>query len=158
LLEDGAAEAQVRLEPWLERSGPQERFSTTLLPLLAWAWSNRGEVERAEALLAECLEKTREQHYNMILVDALRVRAMLVLRRGEWKEAKQALDEALSLSQAIPSPYAEAKPLHVYGQIDAATGEKEHAYATFQAGLAILHQMGERLYAGHIERALEQLS
>jgi transcriptional regulator with XRE-family HTH domain/tetratricopeptide (TPR) repeat protein len=158
LLDGEASAARARLEPWLERSGPQERFSTTLLPFLAWAWSDRGEVERAEALLAECLEKTREQHYDLVVVDALRVQAMLALHRGHWKEAKQALEEALSLCRAIPYPYVEAKALHVYGQIDAASGEKEHAYANFQAGLAILHQLGERLYAKHLERALAHLT
>lgn len=154
LLQDGAAAAQARLEPWLDRIGPHERMSTTLLPLVAWAYFDRGDVEKADVLLAECLEQSREHHYELVLVDALRVYAMLALRRGHWEAAQQSLKEALSRSHAMPYPYAEAKALYVYGQLHAARGEPEQAREMYQAAQAILHQLGERLYAARIERAL----
>lgn len=158
LLRDGAAAAQARLEPWLERSGPHERNSTTLLPLLAWVWSDRGEVERAEALLARYLEQPREQHFDLVFVDALRIQAMLALRRARWDEAQRALDEAISRCRAMPYPYAEAKALFVYGQFHAARGEHAQAAESYQAALAMLNQLGERLYAEQVGRALRELA
>jgi tetratricopeptide (TPR) repeat protein len=154
LLQDGAAAARARLEPWLERTGPHERMSTMLLPLLAWAWSKHGEVERADALLAECLEQTREHQYDLVFVDALRVQAMLALCRDAWGEAEHALGEALSRSRAMSHLFAEAKVLYVYGQLHATRDETERAFAMYQSALDILQHLGERLYAGHIERAL----
>ena len=67
------------------------------------------------------------------------------------------LDEAITRCQAMPYPYAEAKALWVYGQLHAAQGEPDLARARYQATLAILHRLDERLYAEHIERALEGL-
>jgi len=39
-----------------------------------------------------------------------------------------------------------------------ARGEPEQARASWQAALAILGPLGERLYAEHVERALAQLA
>jgi hypothetical protein len=53
----------------------------------------------------------------------------------------------------MPYPYAEAKALYVYGLIRAARGEPDRARARYDAAMAILARLGERLYAEHVERA-----
>jgi len=55
-------------------------------------------------------------------------------------------------------PYAEAKALYVYGRLHMAQGEPERARERFTAASAILDQLGERLYAEHIERALAEIA
>lgn len=72
--------------------------------------------------------------------NALRIRALGALRRQ------------------IGYPYREAKVLCTWGQLHASRGEPELARARFQEALAILTRLGERLYAGHIERALGDLA
>ena len=55
-------------------------------------------------------------------------------------------------------PYAKAKSLYVYGQHYAASGQIDLARERYDAALAILRQLGEELYAAHVERALTQVS
>jgi hypothetical protein len=57
----------------------------------------------------------------------------------------------------MPYPYAEAKALHVYGQLHAAKGEPALAREKYEAALAILTRLGEWLYRSHVERALAKL-
>jgi hypothetical protein len=54
----------------------------------------------------------------------------------------------------MPAPYAEARALAVYGRLLQAKGESVLARERLEAALAILHQLGERLYAEQVEQAL----
>ncbi len=92
-----------------------------------------------------------------MLVDALRIKALLATRQGRWEEAEAALKEVLALCQAMPYPYAEAKALYVYGQLHEAKGEPERARERYEQALAICNRLGERLYAERIEGALMAL-
>ncbi|MGO8946255.1 MAG: ATP-binding protein [Ktedonobacterales bacterium] len=154
LLHGDAAAALARLELWLDRTTPLEQAMAGPVPQVAWACLELGEVERAAALLSGCLEQAREQQYHLLLADALRIQALLALRRGRWQEAAAALDEALALARTMPCPYAEAKALCVYGDLHAACGLPEQACEKYAAALAILSRLGERLYAERVEWAL----
>ena len=52
LLRTDAAAALVRLEPLLDRAGCYEQSDTDVVPLIAWACLELGEVERVAAMLA----------------------------------------------------------------------------------------------------------
>jgi hypothetical protein len=67
------------------------------------------------------------------------------------------LEQALSLARSMPHPYAEAKLLYVAGQLEAASGDSCAAREHFIAALSICAGLGERLYAGRIERELMAL-
>jgi tetratricopeptide (TPR) repeat protein len=121
---------------------------------VACACLELGEVERATALLAECVAQAREWKYSVLLADALRIQALLALRQGNRHDAAAALDEALMLARAMPYPYGEANILFVYGNLHAANGEVEQAREQYEAALAILGRLGERLYAEQVEHAL----
>ncbi len=150
--------ALARLAPWLDRTTAYERAATDLIPLLAWAYLVSGDGDQAAALLAECLAKVREHQYRVLLADALRIQALLALRQGHWQEAEAALDEAIALAHEMPYPYAEAKARYVYGDLHAARGNVERAREQYTAALVILGQLGERLYAEQVERALAEVS
>ncbi|HEV7128248.1 MAG TPA: AAA family ATPase [Ktedonobacterales bacterium] len=147
------------LEPLLDRS-PQQRETdvTALLPLVAWAYLVRGEVCRAAELTAAAIERARDGHLHYALTDALRVRAQVALRQGQWAEAQAAVDEGLERLTRMPYPYAEAKLLYVSGQLAGAQGAAVHARERLAAALAILAQLGERLYAERVECALTSLT
>ena len=158
LLRVDAAAALARLEPWLDRTGPYEQGTTDLIPMMAWACLELGDEERASALLTECLAQARERHYRVLLADALRIQALLALSQGRWQDAEAALDEALALTRSMPYPYAEAKTLYVYGDLHAAQGNVERGRDHYEAALAILGRLGERLYAERVEQALAKVS
>ncbi|HEV2457148.1 MAG TPA: hypothetical protein VGS80_02200, partial [Ktedonobacterales bacterium] len=63
-------------------------------------------------------------------------------------------EDALALSRAMGYPYAEAKGLYVYGLLHQQKGEPEQATGRLTAAQTILHRLGERFYAEHVERAV----
>jgi tetratricopeptide (TPR) repeat protein len=129
-----------------------------VLPLLAWAHADLGDIGQEEAALIDAIARASTLEQYVVLVDTLRIQAMLAMRRGQWEEAQRALDEAFSRSHAMPYPYAEAKALYVYGRLHVAKGELGTARERFEQALAILHRLGERLYAEHVEQELETIS
>jgi tetratricopeptide (TPR) repeat protein/transcriptional regulator with XRE-family HTH domain len=157
LVEAHPDRALQRLLPLLDRFGEQETLVTLLLPFLAWAHLDLGAVQEAESKVLEAVTRARAHQLRVALVDGLRVQAMTHATQERWQLAAEALDEALELAHTAPFPYAEAKALYVYGHLHAAQGEPLRARARYEAALAILKQVGERLYAKHIEYALRAL-
>jgi len=127
--------------------------------MLAWALLELGEQERAEGTLARVIAQLQVCGWRLLEVDALRVLALLELRRGRWHEARAALEKGMDLSNGIPDgyPYAKAKGLYMFGLLHARTEEYDNARATFQAALGICDQLGERMYRPCVERALAAL-
>jgi tetratricopeptide (TPR) repeat protein len=158
LLEGKPAQALARLEPLLDRDEQREIHVTMLLPMLAWAAYDLGDVERAEGVVAQSIERARTQRCQLALVDALRIAAIIQIRQRRARQAQTSLLEALDLSSAMPYPYAAAKSRYVTGQLHLARGEPEQARAQFDEALAICTDLGERLYAAHLERAIYLLN
>jgi predicted ATPase/class 3 adenylate cyclase/transcriptional regulator with XRE-family HTH domain len=150
-----AAQVRAWLEPVVYDPDKQgQNDITPLLPLLAWACIELGDVEQAEQLLDQAAPLAEAQHHNLALIDVLRVRALLAVTRRRWQEAETSLDHALVLCRAMPHPYAEAKALYGLGQLEAARGTTEQARERFLQAQAICVRLGEGLYLQHIERAL----
>jgi tetratricopeptide (TPR) repeat protein len=154
LLAGHAEAACERLAPLLAPSQPQDMSVSWALPLLAWAYRDLGELDRAQALAQQAVALATSQEQRLALVDALRISALIASGTSRWLETAAALHEAIALAHVMPYPYAEAKALYVYGQVYAAQGKIERAREQYQAALAICARLGERLYASHIERAL----
>jgi tetratricopeptide (TPR) repeat protein len=157
LLEDAPARARARLEPLLARSDERQLFRLRFLPRLAWARAVLGDEGSAQVLMERCLTWAWAEQMRLVLVDALRIQAILLQRQRRWEGAERALDETLALCRALPYPYAEAKALYVAGHLHAAKGDPDAARARYEAALAILHRLGERLYAERTELALSEL-
>ncbi len=151
------AAAVARLEPLLNCPGQREDQLTLLLPLVAWAYLERGEESQAAALVTQASERATAQKHRRVLVDVLRVQGMLATRQGHWQEAEEVLTEGLRLSRAMPYPYAEARVLYAYGLLHRAQGEAERAQEKHQAALAICERLGEGLYRPHIQRTLAEV-
>jgi tetratricopeptide (TPR) repeat protein len=147
--------ARERLAPLHDPPYPHHGAVTYGLSLLAWAYRDLGELDRAEALARHAVTLACRRGHRMALVEALRVSALIAVRQGRLAEASATLDEALTC--AAPFPYAEAKTLYVFGQLHEAAGDRERARAAYEQALVICARLGERLYAEHIERALAGL-
>jgi len=67
------------------------------------------------------------QRVQMELLGIWPTQARLALQRGAYEQVECALEDALTLSRAMPYPYAEAKALYVYGLLHMQKGEPEQA-------------------------------
>jgi tetratricopeptide (TPR) repeat protein len=165
LLMGQAAPAHARLaalldQPALAEHARMARARMIALPTLAWAEAELGHdtaaAERLEVAIAIATATARREVLE--LVDALRVKGLLAARQRRWKDARAALDEAITLCRAMPYPYAEAKALYVYGQLYAARGEPTQACEKYRAALAICDRLGEGLYRPRIEQDLDMIN
>lgn len=128
------------------------------LALLAWAEQELGQKEAARTALADARNHADALGSRLAYVTMSHVEAIVAASEHRWDDSIRALEECLAIARSMPYPYAKAKALYVYGQIHAARGEPEQAREKYQAGLAILHSLGERFYAEQIERALAGLA
>jgi class 3 adenylate cyclase/tetratricopeptide (TPR) repeat protein/DNA-binding XRE family transcriptional regulator len=152
------AAAHSRLVPLLDRAGLVELDVNGLLPLVACAQLELGDVVAAEALATQTVARMRSQHDRFHLVDALQVEAAVRIRQQRWNDAEARLDEALALARSMPYPYAEAKALATFGDLHLAGGEPERAHDQYEAALAILRSLGEVTCAEQIQRTLHGIS
>jgi tetratricopeptide (TPR) repeat protein len=153
-----SAAARMRLQPIVEAPSYEAYNDVTpLLPLLAWACIELGDESQAEALLERAAPQAEAQRHYLALLDVLRVRGLLCIKRQQWQAGREVLDRALTLARAMPHPYAEAKGLYTTGCLEAASGDPATARQLFTAALTICTQLGERLYAECIERAVSAL-
>src|SRR5204863_403033 len=105
-------------------------------PLLAFALGTRSKLA---FFLGEWLQ-ARAEGVRPALADALRVQALVDARRGDPAAGQRALDEGLAVARSISYPYAEARLLHAYGEMQAQKGEPEAARQRLEAALAIFRR------------------
>ena len=157
LLQGRPTAAYARLAPLLDRPGLEEWQVTELLPVLAWAHLELGEVELAADVASRAVGRARAQGHRLGLVEALRVQGLVALRQERWDDAVRVLEEALSLARRIRYHYGEAPVLHVYGLLHARREEAEPARRRLEAALAICTRLSARLEAERIERVATTL-
>jgi tetratricopeptide (TPR) repeat protein len=154
LLQGHPQQARARLQPLLDRSGLEELQVAPLLAPLVLAHLELGDVEQAEDILITSLERTRRQSHRLALVDLLRVQGMLLSRQGRWEEAEDAFKEAVSVSQRMPYPYAEARARYEWGQMLRAKDQPLPAQERLEEALVIFRRLGVRPHVERTERAL----
>jgi tetratricopeptide (TPR) repeat protein len=127
-------------------------------PMLAWAYADLDQPDRANAALEPYLARANAERDVVASIAGWQAQAILFLRLHRWQEATEQLEQVIASCRRLPYPYAEAKALYVYGQLHVAQGEQDSARMRFAAALTILSRLGERLYAQQIKRALELIS
>jgi tetratricopeptide (TPR) repeat protein/transcriptional regulator with XRE-family HTH domain len=149
--------ACARLRPLLDRPGMEEQQVVHLLPTLAWAHLEGGDVEQAAAVVEQGVRRARAGSYRRALVEALRVQVLVCTLQQRWMEAAHSVEEGLALARSMPHPYAESRLLHVYGEMYVKKGEAEAARARLEAALAIFRRLGAHGYIERVERELLSL-
>jgi tetratricopeptide (TPR) repeat protein len=157
VLEGRPEAAGARLGPLLDREGLQECDVTALLPVLAWAQLEQDQAEQAAAVVGQALVRARREDMRLVLVEALRVQALIALRHERWEEATRSLEEGLALARGMPYPYAEARLLQLYGYLRVQKGELEAARDRLAAALALFRRLGARTDMALAEQALRTL-
>ncbi len=158
ILEGRAEAAREWLVPLLDRPGLEECDVTVLLPALAWVHLEWGQVDEAAEAVEQALRRARSEEMHLVLVEALRVRALVALRREQWDEAARSLEEGLALARAMSYPYAEARLLLVYGEVHGQKRELAAARARLEAAQVLFARLGARMDSERVERALGTLS
>lgn len=92
-------------------------------PFLAWAHLELGELNQTEQTVARALARARPENLQLVAVDALRVHAMVALRRKRWEDAAASLEEGIALARGMPYPYAEVRSLDPQGQLPVHPGD-----------------------------------
>ncbi|HEY7834981.1 MAG TPA: AAA family ATPase [Ktedonobacterales bacterium] len=154
LLDGDSAQAIFRLSSVLDRADHDEIQVTPFLPLYARALFEQGQEREAHDILARAIARAEAAELRPALVSALRVRALLAIRQQNWHDAEAAIERALPVARTIRDPYAEAKVLYTTGLLETARGDQALSQRAMTAALTILDQLGERLYAAHIQEAL----
>ncbi len=126
--------------------------------LFAWTHLELGEDAQAQALAAQSISRAAAEHNRLVMIEALRVGAMVAIRQGRWQDAETSLNESLSLSQTMQCPYHEARVRYVFGLLGVAQSNVDQATGQLLAARVILRRLGERLYGEYVERALAGLS
>lgn len=101
--------AVARLVPLLDRDDQPEWQVTDLLPILADAHLAAGHVEQARRVADRAISRARKADHALALTDALRIRALVAAKDGEWAPAVTHLGVALDLAQTIKAPYLEMR-------------------------------------------------
>jgi hypothetical protein len=146
--------ARLRTERLVERFQSLPGLTMRVLPLLASAYLELGSSGRAAALAEDAISRATSGQQQLVLVEALRVKGMIATRQTAWAEGEAALREALTLSQEMRYPYAEAKIHYTVGLLRCERKQLDRARAELQAARNICKRLGERLYRTHIARRL----
>jgi tetratricopeptide (TPR) repeat protein len=130
----------------------------TLLQLvLAQACLASGEVDRAGAVADLALHRAR-QVYPLFMPDALRAQAMVRGQQDRWEEAGHALEEVVSLARDLLFPYAQARALYQWAEIESQKGDLPHARKLFEEALVIFQRLGAKPYLARTAQALRSLT
>lgn len=157
LLRDEPEAALRRLSPLLDRGGQQEALVTVMLPLVARAHLDLGDVETAAEVAEEARQRAARQGVRPVLVDALRVSAQVAARQGRHDQARAALEEALGQARTMVYPACVARTLYFSAGCYLQSGALATARAAYEEALAIFQRLGERPYAERAAAALAAL-
>jgi tetratricopeptide (TPR) repeat protein len=158
LLAGQPVRARRRLEPLVDAARQSGVDVALLLTPLAWAHLDLGDVAAAAALLGEVTATARAQNDSLVLVDALRVQAMVATRQGQGEAAAALVEEGLALARGMPYPYAEGRLLHVSGALHSAQREPARARERLEGAVAIFRRLGASKDMERARQALAALS
>jgi tetratricopeptide (TPR) repeat protein len=143
LLVGQPARARARLASLLAPGG-LEHDPTAVQVLLAQAQLDLGAVGEAAALISRAVTRARAQGMRALLVEALRVAALVATRQGRGDEAMAAFQDGLTLARHLGYPYGEALLLQASSALAAQTAGPEATGARQAEAQAILHRLGAR--------------
>jgi tetratricopeptide (TPR) repeat protein len=155
LLQGKPQEARNRLRGLAAEEGADLPF---LLPILAWACLELGEIGRGLELTERAEREARGRGTLLYLPEALRIKGMALRRLGKTEEARKVLNEGLERAQRMPNPYTEARILVELGLLDRQEGIVDQAREQLQEALSIFQRLRARKAIEWTEQALAQLA
>jgi tetratricopeptide (TPR) repeat protein len=129
-----------------------------VLPVLAAATLDEGDVGRAAEWARQGVQRTRRDGTDLLLVEALRALAVVLGRREDWDGAERAFTEGLSMTRNHGLPFAEARTLHQYGVMSASRGEVDWARQRYDQALTIFRRLGAGPWIRRLEGEIAGLA
>jgi tetratricopeptide (TPR) repeat protein len=142
--------ARSRLEPVAHG---QSLYSALALPTLAEAHLLCGVAAEAESSLASLLSGPWAE-IPLLSIEAMRVKGMVLGRRGRVAEAQATWSEAIVLAHQMPYPYSEARTLYAWGQMLLDRGDVGSARERLGDALLIFRRLGAKPCAEAVARQL----
>jgi hypothetical protein len=93
---------------------------------------------------------------RLVLVEALRVQALIAVRQEQGDAATPSLEEGVAVARDMPYPYAEARLLVIDGLRQAQAARPTLARERFATALVIFRQLGARKDIAHTSHALRE--
>jgi hypothetical protein len=117
-----------------------------------------GDVEQAEDTIIQAIDRMEAEHLRLLLVDALRVKALVLIKQNHLDAAGQTLAEGVTLARSLPYPHGEGRLLQVHGLLHYRKGEQAQARERLDAALTIFRRLGARKDLEWAERDLAALA
>jgi tetratricopeptide (TPR) repeat protein len=127
------------------------------LPTLAWAYLDCGDDAAAERTVLRAAKQAQSRKLRLTLVEGQHVHARILIHLGRGEEAERVLEKAISRSQSVPYPYAEARCLFERGLVAAQRGDVQGGRDSLQRALSIFRRLGARPYLEQTRRTLSSL-
>jgi tetratricopeptide (TPR) repeat protein len=138
------AAARTRLLALLERFEPESAVHAYLLPKLAWAHLELGDLAQAETVAAQSVAFAQRIEDFLNLVDARRAQALVLMEQLDWTEAEGILAEMLAETRRRRYPWGEARVLDTLALLHRRSGAREAARDRLAAALTIYQRLGAR--------------
>jgi tetratricopeptide (TPR) repeat protein len=138
LLQGRAPAARARLEPFAAQTN---LWALEMLPTLAWAMLESGDITAADALVTRLVADDRVQ-MPLRQVEALRVLGMVRRRQGRYDEASNVFGESVALARRMAYPFGEGRALCEWGRLAAERGDIPEARAHLTAAGEIFGRIG----------------
>lgn len=137
---------------------PGLQISSTLLTVLAHARMGLGDLEAAQTAIDEAMARCRADGEKLSLMLAVRVAAMLAVRRRRWDDAQRYILEGLELAALISFSVARGWFLEQWGLMLRAQGDREGAHQKIREAVALFRQSGARRFQEKAESELQTVS
>lgn len=158
LLRGDPRAAIQRLTPLLDRSGYEELSGTPLLPPLAHAYLDLGDVERAELLIRDALRRTESNGNRLDGVAALLVHADVLQKQGRQAESRATLRDVVRHAREMSFPAAEAEAVFKLGSLELESGDLDAARSSIIQAREIWKRLGARKDVERTGKVLAKLA
>ena len=131
------------------------RYSTHLFASLGELWLARGDPTKARGFADQCLDLATRTNSRKYVVKGWRLMGEIALARRQWDEAERALQQALTMAQAIGNPTQLWKTHLAYGRLYAATRKPEMAQQAYGAARDVIERVKGSLRDPGLRASLE---
>jgi tetratricopeptide (TPR) repeat protein len=147
--------ARSRMEAVLSHEGIEDQYRRMISAGLLRAYVRCGDLDRAEALLAQQPDRSSAQDAQQ--AEWWIGEGSLRARQGRWDEAFRALNAARELSVSYDSPFMQADVLLETAIVHGLKGEVEEAKEQAETALAIIWPLGITLMIEYGQRVLSDI-
>lgn len=131
------------------------RYSTHLFASLGELWLGRGDSAKARKYADQCLEIATRTNSRKYLVKGWRLRGEIGLLRKQWEEAEAALQQALTIAEAIGNPTQLWKTHLAMGRLHMEAKKPETARQAYHATREVINQIKDSLRDPGLHASLE---